>query len=135
MNLGGAQTRRRSVIGLTPLIDVVFILLLFFMLASNFSTERSVSVASQSESGAATTGDTEIVNVQVLAANQYVIAGNAYNSDSLLNFLLRQRRDFTDVAISIGLAPGVAVQSMMDLISLAKQSGIENVSMSRGSLP
>lgn len=135
MNLGGAQTRRRSVIGLTPLIDVVFILLLFFMLASNFSTERSVSVASQSESGAATTGDAEILNVQVLAANQYVIAGNAYNSDSLLNFLLRQRRDFNDIAISIGLAPGVAVQSMMDLISLAKQSGIENVSMSRGSLP
>lgn len=36
--------RRRSTIGLTPLIDVVFILLLFFMLASSFDEWRSIGL-------------------------------------------------------------------------------------------
>lgn len=36
--------RRRARIGLTPLIDVVFILLVFFMLASSFLDERAFQV-------------------------------------------------------------------------------------------
>ena len=41
-------------IGLAPLIDVVFILLLFFMLATNFDHRRSIDVVSR---GAAASGD------------------------------------------------------------------------------
>lgn len=36
------QPRRKQLIGLTPLIDVVFILLLFFMLTSSFVAWRTV---------------------------------------------------------------------------------------------
>ena len=40
--------RRRSPISLTPLIDVVFILLVFFMLASSFLDWRSITLAAPS---------------------------------------------------------------------------------------
>ena len=40
-----ARRRRRSLISLTPLIDVVFILLIFFMLASSFSTDQAIQLA------------------------------------------------------------------------------------------
>ena len=43
-------TRRR--ISLTPLIDVVFILLVFFMLETTFPTEAEVAVAAESQGGA-----------------------------------------------------------------------------------
>lgn len=46
-------TRRR--ISLTPLIDVVFILLVFFMLETTFLTEAEVIVAAESQGGAAST--------------------------------------------------------------------------------
>jgi len=105
------------------------------MLASNFSTERAVSVSSQAESGAAASSDAEIVNVHIVAPNRYLIAGDAYDSATLLLYLQTQQRDFSAVAVSIGPGPGVAVQTMMDLISLVKRSGIDNVSMSRRSLP
>src|SRR3546814_20664632 len=38
--------RRRASISLTPLIDVVFILLIFFMLASSFLDERAIEIDS-----------------------------------------------------------------------------------------
>ena len=43
------NSRRRALISLTPLIDMVFILMVFFMLASSFQTWRAIAVtASQS---------------------------------------------------------------------------------------
>jgi len=42
--LAAPTARRRSVISLTPLIDVVFILLVFFMLASSFMDWRALSL-------------------------------------------------------------------------------------------
>ncbi|MEZ5935166.1 MAG: biopolymer transporter ExbD [Alphaproteobacteria bacterium] len=40
--LASDPARRRSLVGLTPLIDVVFILLVFFMLASSFADWRTI---------------------------------------------------------------------------------------------
>src|SRR3546814_13707697 len=38
------RPRRRASISLTPLIDVVFILLIFFMLATSFVDDRAIEV-------------------------------------------------------------------------------------------
>jgi len=43
-SLAVRPARRKSVISLTPLIDVVFILLVFFMLASSFMDWRTLSL-------------------------------------------------------------------------------------------
>ncbi|MCP5418038.1 MAG: biopolymer transporter ExbD [Chromatiaceae bacterium] len=40
MQLELPQIRKKRLVGMTPLIDVIFILLLFFMLASNFQQWR-----------------------------------------------------------------------------------------------
>ena len=42
---GHSRGRRRAAISLTPLIDVVFILVIFFMLASSFADWRSIDFA------------------------------------------------------------------------------------------
>ena len=42
MRFESAFRRRRRLIGLAPLIDVVFILLLFFMLTTNFTRWREL---------------------------------------------------------------------------------------------
>ncbi|MBO8087018.1 MAG: biopolymer transporter ExbD, partial [Marichromatium sp.] len=44
MRLDLARRVRRNPISLTPLIDVVFILLLFFMLASHFDQWRALAL-------------------------------------------------------------------------------------------
>lgn len=56
--------RRRATIGLTPLIDVVFILLIFFMLASSFLDWRSIEV-SAGTTGAARPGLTGALLIDI----------------------------------------------------------------------
>ena len=50
--LGQPQGRRRPLISLTPLIDVVFILLVFFMLASSFLDWRSIDLNAPAQAAA-----------------------------------------------------------------------------------
>jgi len=45
------RRRRRASVSLTPLIDVVFILLVFFMLASSFQSWRSIAMEPPVERG------------------------------------------------------------------------------------
>lgn len=48
--LADQRSRRKTIISLTPLIDVVFILLVFFMLASSFLDWRTVSLDTRAAS-------------------------------------------------------------------------------------
>lgn len=130
MNLELSTKRRRSVISLTPLIDVVFILLLFFMLASNFSQERSLSLISQSNSSASV-GDTEMetANVRIEQADHILLDGIRYSQSDFLDALsVRLRRDAV-LTVSMTVGDTVDVQSLLDLISLLKSMGIERISM------
>lgn len=53
--------RRRRPISLTALIDVVFILLMFFMLTSTFSQWQALSLTSASADSHATTSEPQLV--------------------------------------------------------------------------
>ena len=126
-----SATRRR--ISLTPLIDVVFILLVFFMLETTFLTEGEVAVAAETQGGIAGAQqplqlellDAEWVwlNGQRLAYPQWLAALDALPADPAVRLQLRtakrvpvQRvvavmdalhaRDIT--RISIGRARGLA---------------------------
>lgn len=50
---------------MTPLIDVIFLLLLFFMLTSTFSRFAEIELSSASAGGAATSGPVERVFIQL----------------------------------------------------------------------
>lgn len=59
--LASPSRRRRSPISLTPLIDVVFILLVFFLLASTFLDWRSLSLDTSAASAATPSRDAVFV--------------------------------------------------------------------------
>lgn len=135
MNLELSTKRSRSVISLTPLIDVVFILLLFFMLASNFSQERSLSLISQSNSSSAVV-DTEIdsASVRIEQLDEILLDGIRYGQADFLDSLSVRLRDNTELRVSISVGDTVDVQSLLDLISMMKSIGIVRISMD-GSAP
>ena len=51
--LGLAPARARRRIGLAPMIDVVFLLLVFFMLAARFTLDRAIALVTPSAPGGA----------------------------------------------------------------------------------
>ena len=72
--------RREPGIEITPLIDVVFLLLIFFMVSSNFVQNRVIHV-SLPESDSALAGSGEILQITVTAAGDYWLAGQDLGRD------------------------------------------------------
>ena len=80
---------------LTPMIDVVFLLIIFFLVATTFQRiEREISVSvPESETGQAGEEGPEPVVVNVLPVDegyQIVVGGNAISLDQLQSLLARR---------------------------------------------
>ncbi|MBV1789624.1 biopolymer transporter ExbD [Marinobacterium sp. D7] len=129
MLLDLGPVRKPARISLTPLIDVVFILLLFFMLSSSFSQWRQLDLPIPS----AAKTDAREVNVVRLLDND----GSISIDDEQLNIRsarLGQVVAARQGAFGIDVAEGVNTQSLVRLVDALKQAGAESVSLG-GVLP
>ena len=76
MNFGAANEQDETGIELTPLIDVVFLLLIFFMISTTFTKETSLKINLPSSNGEAAAEQPRSVEVQVGAESQYAISAS-----------------------------------------------------------
>ena len=83
-----SAARREAGIEITPLIDVVFLLLIFFMVSSNFVQKQVVAVTLPT-SEAATASVSNTIEIALDASGTYFVAGEPVGSerDQLLNAL------------------------------------------------
>ena len=121
--------RARSLISLTPLIDVVFILLLFFMLASNFNVETSLSVQSGGGQSMDTASTKPSVRLRILDNQNFVLDGEVLDRMMLTEALTKLYTSDAGRALSISVAKGTQVQELLDLIALAEKIGLTSVTM------
>ena len=83
MQLESTSPRRRRLVSLTPLIDVVFILLVFFMLASTFTEWRAMELAVPAE-GTEPDPDQPAPLVVQVAADGLQLDGEPLSLDALV---------------------------------------------------
>ena len=83
-----SAARREAGIEITPLIDVVFLLLIFFMVSSNFVQKQVVSVTLPT-SEAATASVSNTIEIVLDTSGTYFVAGEPVGNerDQLLNAL------------------------------------------------
>jgi len=91
--------RRRHSISLTPLIDVVFILLLFFMLATSFTDWREITLATGTTAAEDEQPPPAIVHVGADGALRY--DGETRSVDELARVLQQQQADKAIAAVVI----------------------------------
>lgn len=97
---------------MTSLIDVIFLLLLFFMLTSTFSKFSEVELSAAS-SGAVTQSDVPPLFLQ-LGTNTLSVNGDALTIDMLGTSALGQADDGTVLLVSLGAE--VDAQRLTDLL-------------------
>ena len=129
-----ANSRRRRLISLTPLIDVVFILLVFFMLVSSFLDWRVITLDEETVDDTASStasGLRGAVVVDIDADGDLRLSGEAMDLATMATRLanLIARRD--DLAVVVRAAPGVPVQSMVDVLDTLSAEGPSSLSVQR----
>ncbi|HAU68321.1 MAG TPA: biopolymer transporter ExbD [Gammaproteobacteria bacterium] len=86
MNFNANQEQDETAIELTPLIDVVFLLLIFFMISTTFTKETALRINLPEGGSEAAQNEPFTVEVQVGQQSQYAIqTSDTPNAQSLVN--------------------------------------------------
>lgn len=124
------KQRQNLQIGLTPLIDIVFLLLIFFMLTSRFVAQEGIKV------------DLPVTEYQhpVLSPDGSIIYlkqdGQIYFAGSLLTLkqlhqvLTYQRTNILSKPVEIQADRGASVQSMVSLLEVLRNLDAKKVTIS-----
>ena len=90
MNFGSNQEQDETGIELTPLIDVVFLLLIFFMISTTFTKETALKINLPESSGEQNAEQPRSVEIQIGAESEYAIAAS---TDGAAKQLINSNRD------------------------------------------
>ena len=130
-----SAARREAGIEITPLIDVVFLLLIFFMVSSNFVQKQVVSVTLPT-SEAATASESNTIEIVLNMSGTYFVAGERVGNerDQLLNALRSVVGSFDAQALSehpveIRADASATYQSVVRALDVCATLGLVRVSL------
>lgn len=124
--------RRRARIALTPLIDVVFILLIFFMLTSSFIDQRAITLDAPASATTATDTDNPPLMID-LTPNGEQVGGTVLAAPALEALIRQTLAEQPGRAIKIRPHPGVPVQHAVSLIDRLSAWGVADIALVPGS--
>ena len=113
----------------TPIIDVVFILLIFFMLASNFNKVGELDMNMSRESTQSSDDDIKIIKLLVRQDQSVVSEGKVYEDKDLPTMLRLAIKDSNKYSIILTAKNDVTYQRYLSLMSMLKENKMDNVSI------
>ena len=116
-------------ISLTPVIDDVFILLIFFMLASNFNKVGEINMDMTKESTTSSKEDIKIIKLLVRQDQTVLSEGKVFDDSELLGMLNMAIKDADKYSIILTSKDDVTYQRFLNLISYLKTNEFSNVSI------
>ena len=125
------QLRRPEVsINLTPLIDVVFLLLIFFMVSTSFSELTQLVVDLPESKGAPASADTAVLLVVDVAGNMTLDGEPVPNDARGLSAAMGQRLSGnTDIPVTLSADAMTPHQYVVTAIDVAAQLNVTRLSI------
>jgi len=127
------RRRRRPGIGLTPLIDVVFILLVFFMLASSFTDWRTISLAPPT--GASAEATMEGAYLIEIREDNVRLAGQVVPLEAMAAELARAVAEGDSARVLLKPEAGVPLQRAITVLETLTARGIQDIRFVRAPEP
>ena len=128
------ERKRRPIqeINLTPLIDIVFHLMVFVMFTTTFVVSESMELSLPSahakrESSAVA----QIMRIQITRDGSYTIDQQPTNANGLSNALADRLAGDPDTRIAIFTTPGVSVQQLVGVMDTVYLTGGRNVQVDK----
>ncbi|MBT4462392.1 MAG: hypothetical protein HOI56_05270 [Gammaproteobacteria bacterium] len=116
-------------ISLTPIIDVVFILLIFFMLATNFQSFNKTDIKISNENASVSQSDKKVFLIEFNKDSEFKLNGTEASLDSIKSDIISSKKNNDDFIVIAKPAKGADVQLMLSVISNLKSSDIDNVTL------
>ncbi|MEM9367419.1 MAG: biopolymer transporter ExbD [Planctomycetota bacterium] len=124
-----ARTNPDASINLTPMIDVVFLLVIFFLVGSKFEGQEervNVNVPGSAQARAMTRGPDERI-VEVALDGAITLDGVAMDPESLYQTLQQQRASYPDLRVAVRGEAQSPLARVADVMQIVSRSGVETM--------
>jgi len=132
MQFRSQLTEEESSVNLTPLIDVVFLLLIFFMVSTTFDTTSELKIELPKASARVTPDEPDRVTILINPKGDYFVNGKRLGSNSA-DLLLAEVQQLTgqrsDVPVVIQSDAASPVQSMVTALDVVSHAGLTRLSI------
>ena len=119
-------------IDLTPMLDVVMIMLIFFIVAGTFVREVVVEVDRKPTSNAQSDKPSENIIVQISANDEIWIKGRRIDARSARANISRLRAENPKAAVIIKANNKSSIRPVISVVDAAREAGIFKVSLNNG---
>ena len=116
-------------ISLTPIIDVVFILLIFFMLATNFQSFNKTEIQISNESASVSQSDKKIFLIEFNEDSEFKLNGTVASLDSIKSDIISSKKKNDEFVVIAKPSKGADVQLLLGVLASLKSSNIDNVTL------
>ena len=127
------NTKKKDItVNITPLIDVVFLLLIFFMVSTSFTRETQIEIELPKASGQQLDFTPDVVEISIDAeGNFYVNKKPLINSqiETLRKAILKLSEGDTSLPLIISADAKAPYQSVVVAMDAAGQEGFSNLQM------
>ena len=128
--------RRRAIIGeeteeidLTPMLDVVFIMLIFFIVTATFVKEIGIDVNSPDKNQNVKDADKQSIVVQITNRDRIRIRGRDIDFRAVRANIERLHAENPDAPVVVQPHPDGTTETMIHVMDSARQAGVYAVSI------
>jgi len=126
------QVSTEDSVNLTPMIDVVFLLLIFFMVSTTFTKETHLSIDLPEASGEVSVEKKDQIEIVINAQGGFSVNGESVENTSLLTLraaILKKSDGDTSLPMIITADAQTPHQSFVTAMSAAAQLGFNKLSI------
>ena len=116
-------------ISLTPIIDVVFILLIFFMLATNFQSFNQTDIKLSNEQASTSQSDKLIYLVEFNKDGEFKLNKATMSQRSIKNKILDSKEKDEEYIVVIKGAKDTEIQDILNVIADFKKNDIKEITI------
>lgn len=132
--IAGRKSEDDAKIDLTPMLDVVFILLIFFVVTATFLSETAISAASsENDENQPPPEETEDRNIlfEIGANNEIILNGNPRPiiRTQVRSNIDRLQAENPQASVIIQPDPASDVSTLVMIMDAARQAGMQNISI------
>ncbi len=126
------QKKQEVSVNLTPLIDIVFLLLIFFMVSTSFTRETQIKLDLPKASVEPLESKVDSLEISVDKEGRYFVNGKGLVNQSietLLSAISPIIKDNKDISVIISADANTPYQSVVTAMEATSQLGVVNLKM------
>ena len=123
------QQQEEGEIDLTPMLDVVFIMLIFFIVTATFVKEIGLDVNSPDKNQNVKDADKQSIVVQITSRDRIQIRGRDVDVRAVRANIERLHAENPEAPVVVQPHPESSTDTMIQVMDSARQAGVYNVSI------